>query len=42
MTHHEGPRPQPQEATTVWWTVGAWASLVLVLAGGLAGAAGLG
>jgi hypothetical protein len=41
MAHHEAPRP-PYDEPTPWWVVGAWASLGLVVLGGLAGAAGLG
>ncbi|WP_298459424.1 molybdopterin oxidoreductase [uncultured Cellulomonas sp.] len=41
MTHHPGSQRRPHQ-TPSWWVVGAWASLVLLAAGGLAGAAGLG
>ncbi len=39
---HDRSSQQRLEQARSWWVVGAWASLLLVLAGGLAGAAGLG
>lgn len=39
---HQGSPHRPQEHVSSWWVVTAWASLLLVLAGGLAGAAGIG
>jgi len=41
MAHHEVSHERHEEPTT-WWVVSAWASLVLLVVGGLAGAAGLG
>jgi hypothetical protein len=41
MAHEQVPHRHTHEPSG-WWVVTAWASLALVLAGGLAGAAGLG
>ena len=41
MAHEQVPHRHTDEPSG-WWVVTAWASLALVLAGGLAGAAGLG
>jgi hypothetical protein len=41
MAHPEAHRSH-EEPTRRWWVVAAWLSLGLVLAGGLAGAAGVG
>jgi hypothetical protein len=40
MAHHEISRRHTDQPSG-WWVVTAWASLALVVAGGLAGAAGL-
>jgi hypothetical protein len=41
MTHHDVPHRHPGGSPD-WWVLSAWASLALLIAGGLAGAAGLG
>lgn len=41
MAHHEVPHRHTDQSSG-WWVVLAWASLGLIVAGGLAGAAGIG
>lgn len=41
MAHPQSPH-RPTDEPSSWWVVAAWASLGLIVLGGLAGAAGLG
>ncbi len=41
MAHRDVPHDRTDHGTP-WWVLSAWASLGLLVAGGLAGAAGIG